>query len=126
MDNFTFNTLSRYFTNLANVGYRKNSDVMKVLLLSHINKLLKNDFRGFITEKDYRKTERALYCLYGSSCLIPYPDYYSTKKEKVMYNGSISELTHRVKIMEKAIEVLDNVVIPGDEVKEVEDFNLEG
>lgn len=128
MDNFVFNTLGKYFTNLANTGYRRNSDVLRVLLLSHINKLLNNDFRGFIIEEDYKKIERALYCLYGSSCLIPYPDYYNTKNQRVMYNGSISELTHRVVNAEKVIEELKktDIVIPGEDIKSVDDFNIEG
>nr|DAQ75197.1 MAG TPA: hypothetical protein [Crassvirales sp.] len=128
MDNFVFNTLGKYFTNLANTGYRKDSDVLRVLLLSHINKLLNNDFRGFITEEDYKKIERALYCLYGSSCLIPYPDYYNTKNQRVMYNGSISELTHRVINTEKVIDELKktDIVIPGEDIKDVDDFNIEG
>ena len=116
MGNITFNTLSKYFTNLANTGYRKNSDVMRVLLLSHINKLLNNDFRGFITEEDYKKIERALYCLYGSSCLIPYPDYYNTKNQRVMYNGSMSELAYRVIKAEEKVEEIkeDNITIHQD------------
>lgn len=141
MDNITYNTLVRYFTNLSNIGYRKNSDVIKVLLLSSINKLLNNDFRGFITEEDYRKIEKALYCLYGNSCLIPYPDYYNTKNQRVMYNGSMSELIHRVVKAEEKVEEIKKeneiihadyqhlkdtrIVTPGEDIKEVEDFILE-
>lgn len=141
MDNITYNTLVRYFTNLSNTGYRKNSDVIKVLLLSSINKLLNNDFRGFITEEDYRKIEKALYCLYGNSCLIPYPDYYNTKNQRVMYSGSMSELIHRVVKAEEKVEEIKKeneiihtdyqhlkdtrIVTPGEDIKEVEDFILE-
>lgn len=142
MNNFVFNVLERYFINLTNTGYRKNSDVKKVLLLSHINKLLNNNFRGFITEDDYKKIERALYCLYGSSCLIPYPNYYNIKNPSVMYNGSISELTHRVINAEKKVDTIKeinesiykdlsdiknaDIVIPGEDIKSVDDFDLEG
>lgn len=31
--------------------------------------------RVYITENDYRIIQNALNCLYGSSCLIPYPNY---------------------------------------------------
>lgn len=31
--------------------------------------------RVYITEPDYRIIQNALNCLYGSSCLIPYPNY---------------------------------------------------
>lgn len=141
MDNIIFNVLSKYFTNLSNVGYRKDSDVVRVLLLSHINKLLNNNFRGFINEEDYTKIERALYCLYGSSCLIPYPDYYSAKNQRVMHNGGILELIYRVISAEKEVKEIKesneiikedlnniknaNIVLPGEDIKSVDDFNLE-
>lgn len=136
MGNIIFEVLGRYFNTLANIGYRKNSDVIRIFLLSYINKLLNNDFRGYITEEYYRKIERTLYCLYGSSCLIPYPDYYSTKNQRIMYNGSVSELNHRVDSVEKAVEdaIKDHedlnkikdaiIVVPGENIKEVEDFVL--
>jgi len=45
-----------------------------------------------------------------------------------MYNGSISELTHRVINAEKVIDELKktDIVIPGEDIKSVDDFNIEG
>ena len=45
-----------------------------------------------------------------------------------MYNGSISELTHRVINTEKVIDKLKktDIVIPGEDIKDVDDFNIEG
>ena len=102
MDNLTYEALSKYFTHLSNVGYFKQSDVDKLIVLTFIQELLDRDFRGLVTEDDYNYIVRAMYCLYGSSCLIPYPDYYSTKTRGIMYIGSMSELTHRVEALEES------------------------
>lgn len=102
MDEMTYQAISKYFTHLSNVGYFNQSNVNKLLLLTFIQELVDYDFRGLISEEDYNDINKALYCLYGSSCLIPYPDYYSTKRRRTMYIGSISELTHRVEALEES------------------------
>lgn len=104
MDEMTYQAISKYFTHLSNVGYFNQSNVNKLLLLTFIQELVDYDFRGLISEEDYNDINKALYCLYGSSCLIPYPDYYNTKRRRTMYIGSISELTHRVEALEESIE----------------------
>lgn len=70
-----FDSLDRYFTTLSYTGYRKQCDVDKLLIFSFINDFLNSDTADFITESDYRLIGRALYCLYGSTCLIPYPEF---------------------------------------------------
>lgn len=118
-------SLKKYFTTLENTGYISNNKVNKLVAYSAINDILNTDFQGWITEKDYKIINRALYCLYGSNCLIPFPDYYS-KNNRTMYKGSISELAYRVDsledLKEKTEKVLKNdVVIPGDLIAEVDD-----
>lgn len=102
MDEITFEAVNKYFTHLSNVGYFSQSNIDKLLLLTFIQEMIDNDFRGLILEEDYDYINKALYCLYGSSCLIPYPDYYNTKRRRTMYIGSISELTHRVEALEES------------------------
>lgn len=102
MDEIIFEAVNKYFTHLSNVGYFNQSNVDKLLLLTFIQEMIDNDFRGLISEEDYDYINKALYCLYGSSCLIPYPDYYNTKRRRTMYIGSISELTHRVEALEES------------------------
>lgn len=101
MVNIAYEAVSRYFNHLSNVGYFKQSDVNKLILVTFIQELLDQDFRGLVSEDDYDAINRALYCLYGSSCLIPYPDYYKNKTNGVMYTGSMSELVHRVEALEE-------------------------
>ena len=68
-------SLKNYFNALSHFGYKKQSDVNKLLMYDFLVNLLEGSTRFFITEEDYKKISRALYCLYGSSCLIPYPQY---------------------------------------------------
>lgn len=70
-------SLERYFNALSKLGYKSYSEVDKLLVLIFIQELLDSECKTFITEDDYRAINQALYCLYGSSCLIPYPEYKS-------------------------------------------------
>ena len=125
MDNVLYNVLSNYFNQLCNTGYVKEASTKKVVALAIIQELLNKDFRGLINEEDYNMIVKTLYCLFGSDCLIPYPDYYSGKNKRIMYTGSLSELTHRIEEVEGILTVLDNdVVIPGDEGIDTGDFDV--
>lgn len=73
--NDVFNSMSFYFNALTQFGYKKQEDVNKLLIYNFIEELLTGDMRFFINEADYRLIEQALSCLYGSSCLMPYPQY---------------------------------------------------
>lgn len=78
MDNVLYKSLSRYFNILSKLGYMNYTDVNKLLALIFIYDLLESDCNTFITEDEYRVIGGALYCLYGSNCLIPYPEYIAT------------------------------------------------
>ena len=73
--NDVFNSVGTYFNALTQFGYKKQGDVDKLLVYSFIEEMLTGEMRFFVTEADYRLIEQALSCLYGSSCLIPYPQY---------------------------------------------------
>ena len=127
MVNYLYETLCKYFGHLCNTGYMKQSEVNKVLFLCAIQKLIDCDFRGFLDEQDYDLISKALYKLYGTSCLLPYPDYYNNKTKRIMYTCSISELEHRVRRLENEgtgglpIDLQDkDIVVPGDYVEEVD------
>ena len=70
-----FNSLYRYFSTLEVTGYKGQKDVDKLLVLSFLYHLFDPDTVDFITEEDYQLIDKALYCLYGSTCLIPYPEF---------------------------------------------------
>lgn len=69
-----FNSLDRYFASLTATGYRSYSEVYKLLVMSFIEEILYR-FPGMINEKDYKILSDILEKIYGTSCLIPYPEY---------------------------------------------------
>ena len=57
-----------------------------------------------ISKEDYEHLENALYCLYGTSCLIPYPDY--CENPMFLHLGDVAELSARVSTLEEEVEEL--------------------
>ena len=132
MVNQVYTAITKYFGHITNTGYMRQDNVNKLLLLIAVYNLLDNDFRALVSEDDYKLINNALYCLYGSTCLIPFPDYYNNKANRVMYKGSISELAHRVGITESTLNEYGDkpIVIPSgdtsyneDNAKDVEDVD---
>lgn len=117
MVNQVYTAITKYFGHITNTGYMRQDNVNKLLLLIAVYNLLDNDFRALVSEDDYKLINNALYCLYGSTCLIPFPDYYNNKANRVMYKGSMSELAHRVAIVESTLNEYSDkpIVIPSDE-----------
>ena len=125
MDEMIYNTLSYYFHALEVKGYMPFRDSVKALLLIFYRDFVFNDYRARITEEDYHLIEKALDCLYGTTCLIPYPDYLKMGK---LYLGEMTEIAQRVKTLEDTpvLKLLDTedaesnpnsdvLVITGDE-----------
>lgn len=102
MDNIIFNSLTHYYTALSKLGYYKYGDVFSLLVLCFLRDFVYQDYRGVLSKGDYSIIERALNCLFGSNCLIPYPDYLKMGK---LHIGEITELVHRVNNLEET-EVL--------------------
>lgn len=86
----TLESFDKYFKSLSSLGYRKYSDVNKLLLLSLIEELLTSEFSYFITEEDYKSISNALYCVLGSNCMFTLPSYSTLDgiiKENKHYNS---------------------------------------
>lgn len=97
MDEILYNSLYNYFHALQLKGYMPYKAMMKLLVLGFYRDFVFSDYRGIITRDDYLLIERALDCLYGTTCLIPYPDYLKMGK---LHLGEITELSHRVQALE--------------------------
>ena len=97
MDEMIYSALSRYYNTLEKTGYMSYANLQKLLLLIFYRDFVFEDYRGWLSKDDYRLIERALNCLYGSTCLIPYPDYLKMGKLNL---GSMTELAQRVKNIE--------------------------
>ena len=97
MDEILYEALTKYYHALEVKGYmsRKHSD--RLLILCFYRDFIFNDYRGILKKEDYYLIEKALDCIYGSSCLIPYPDYLKMGKLKL---GEITELSQRIKTLE--------------------------
>ena len=106
MDNILYNALCHYYHVLELTGYVSFSNVVKLLILVFYHDYIYHDYRGVISRNDYRLIERALNCLYGSSCLIPYPNYLKMGK---LYLGDLSEFAQRIKDIEdtKVVKLMD-------------------
>lgn len=97
MDEIIYNALNKYYHALSLKGYMPEIDSDKLLVLIFLRDFVFTDYRGYIKEKDYHLIEKALDCLYGTTCLIPYPDYLKMGK---LYLGQITELAERLKTLE--------------------------
>lgn len=75
MEDTVYNAIERYLNTLSAFGYMSYCEVDKLLVLMFIQELMDSNCKTFITEDEYRTISNVLYCLYGSSCLIPYPEY---------------------------------------------------
>lgn len=98
--------LNRYFITLSQFGYRKYSDVDRLLVLLFLEKTLSHDFLGFITEEDYKVITDSLYCLAGSNCMINFPTFANfdslIHKSKVYLTPRITE-DNTLRICEKGM-----------------------
>ena len=125
MDEILYNALTKYYHALELKGYMANSHAVKLLILIFFRDFIFHDYRGLITKEDYHLIEKALDCIYGSTCLIPYPDYLKMGK---LYLGEMTEMAQRVKTLEDTpvLKLLDTedaesnpnsdvLVITGDE-----------
>ena len=97
MDNIIFNAITQYYAALCKLGYYSYNEVFKLLVLCFYRDYVFNDYRGVLSRKDYYVIERALNCLFGSTCLIPYPDYLKMGK---LHLGEITEINNRLKAVE--------------------------
>lgn len=118
MDEILFDAYQSYYNALEKLGYMPYSQSQKLLIMSFYRDFVFGDYRGLISKDDYLLIEKALNCLYGSTCLIPYPDYLKMNKLNL---GSTTELAQRIKNLEdtdvvKLIHDLDSAegTLPSD------------
>ena len=111
MGDILFEALSKYYHALEIKGYMSKAHSEKLLVMAFYWDFMYNDYRALLSKKDYCLIERALDCIYGTSCLIPYPDYLKMGK---LHLGEMTEMAQRVKTLEetevvKVIHDLDSV-----------------
>ncbi len=67
--NLSYEALHRYFTRLSQSGYMKYSNVDSLLVLLYIQEIVSNYDLGI---EEQVIVDKALACLQGGSCTIPY------------------------------------------------------
>lgn len=114
MDNIVYESTKRYFNTLSNFGYTNYCEVVKVLYLVMINKMVYKYFPGSITEDDYRVIEKSLYNIFGTSCLVPYPQYCNYNNMDRLHaedaTDLINAITHQIEEQNMNIENFKDVV----------------
>ena len=111
MGDILLEALTKYYHALEVKGYMSKVHSEKLLVMAFYWDFMYNDYRALLSKKDYCLIERALDCIYGTSCLIPYPDYLKMGKLRL---GDMTEMAQRVKTLEetevvKVIHDLDSV-----------------
>lgn len=108
MDEILYEALSKYYHALEVKGYMPVTHSSKLLALIFYRDFVYHDYRGLLSKEDYRLIERALDCIYGTSCLIPYPDYLKMGK---LHLGEITEMADRLKTLEDTdvVKVIHNL-----------------
>jgi hypothetical protein len=89
----------------------KQKNVDSLLVLNFFYELIYHDYRGYIRNEDYHVIEQALNCLYGTNCLIPYPDYLKMGK---LHLGEMTEVLARTKKVEDYSKELDQRILDND------------
>ena len=97
MDEILLSILTDYYKVLQRRGFFSYSETMKILVLCFFRDFVFCDYRGILSKEDYHDIEKALNCLFGSNCLIPYPDYLKMGK---LHLGETTELAQRIKTIE--------------------------
>ena len=116
MDEMIYQALGSYYHALELKGYMPQKDVEKLLVLTFYRDFVFNDYRGILSREDYYLIERALNCLYGTTCLIPYPDYLKMGKLRL---GQMEEIDFRLK------EVENTKVVKGkNHIQNIPDIDL--
>ena len=97
MDRMIVNGVESYVNALEKLGYVNYLQMSKLLALSFYRDFVYHDYRGILSLGDYHLIEQALDCLYGTTCLIPYPDYLKMGK---LHIGAMTEMAQRIKEIE--------------------------
>lgn len=83
----------RYFTTLAQFGYKNYGAVDTLILLLFIEELLNGELSYFVKETDYKIIVDTLYCLASRTCMI---DLSVLSLDDTIMHPSLNELTLRI------------------------------
>lgn len=67
--------LDRYFRLLSSTGYLNYSSVYDILFLIAVEEFTSHDYDGYLDDSDYRSIQNAIYKIFGTHCIIPFPKH---------------------------------------------------
>lgn len=119
MDDLLYNALLKYFTRLSHFGQTTDAELRKIIFYCFIDELVKTP-SVVITPDEYAELEKALYAIYGTTCLISYPDYCDDVLYLHLGKANIEdvddmddkiaeELLSRVENLETAVSTLESL-----------------
>ena len=103
MDKVLNIALTRYYKALATFGYYRYPEVYKILLVTHIKKMLEMNDILLLSTEEVRMLKRAILKIFGTSCLFPNSmplSAYCNKAYNKVYFGESSETPDAYKITE--------------------------
>ncbi len=102
-----YKSLEQYFKILERTGYLSTASVNRLLAYSIIQEFFEEPLYYYLTEEDYQYLQKAVYCLYGKDCLIPYPIIVENLVSKpiLFYNTNcrISQEDNKLRVMDDQI-----------------------
>lgn len=109
MDEYLYNAYDRYFSALCNTGYYPQKGVTSLLVLNFIFSILRGGLAGYLKDEDYFTIDRALDCLYGSNCLLPYPYSLGNTSGGSIHNGVLDTFSGNLMGSDSFAEMLTNM-----------------
>ena len=116
MERLLYNTINSYFSTLERRGFTPAMDAKKALVFTFFWDFIYGEHAGILKRPEYMLIEKALDCLYGTSCLIPYPDYLKMGKLRL---GQMEEIDYRLTNVENT-----KVVKGKNHVQNIPDIDL--
>lgn len=74
--------IQTYYRTLEVFGYFSYREVAKLIVMLFFEEVLEGKF-GLLEEEDYKLIIKAMNCIYGSNCLLPYPEYTRRYKKAI-------------------------------------------
>ena len=108
MDRVLNEALDRYFNALSKIGYINYKEVDKLLILIFVYDMFYSRYRYFLTEDDYRVVNNALYCLYGSSCIVPFNDVTCNLSREIGFEGSFGCEQELIATLDLLLDLYDS------------------
>ena len=106
IDNELLKYLNIYFNTLSRLGYMSYSEVDKLIVALFLGEVVEGLFGELISEEDFKSITKAFYCLYGSSCMLPYP---KLNKGTAFFSGFSSPL----------LRITEDYVLKGTELSDL-------